>query len=233
MQKQKIMNYLAIQTTYEQLVIGLFDDNQLIDQINEDKKKASTTIILHIDDLLKKNKISLQNLAFIAVNQGPAPFTSLRVVIATVNGISFARGLPLVGVDALDVFIYENADPAWPYTVALLNAFNNDVYFAFEQPKKPIEKGCTSLESFLAGLQEKVQLETVRFIGNGAELYKNFIEKSFGDKAYFPEPIPQYPSLYRIGLAGLKNWQKKENINYQTLPLYLKQVSYKKSLSQQ
>lgn len=227
------MNYLAVQTTYEQLEIGLFDDNQLIDQVNEDKKKASTTIVLHIDDLLKKNKISLQDLAFIAVNQGPAPFTSLRVVIASVNGISFATGLPLVGVDALDVFMYENGDPAWPSTVALLNAFNNDVYFAYEQPEKTLQKGCSSLESFLESLKEKTSLETLRFIGNGAELFKDLIEQHFSNKAFFPDPIPQYPSLYRIGLAGLKNWQKKINITNQLLPLYLKQVRYKKSISAQ
>lgn len=227
------MKYLALQATYEHLEVGLFDDNHLIDQVQEDKKKASTTIVSHIDQLLEKNNITLQDLSFIAINQGPAPFTSLRVVIATANGISFATGLPLVGVDALDVFMYENTDPAWPSTVALLNAFNNDVYYALQEPAKPLQKGCAPIESYLATLKEEHGNETVRFIGNGAELFKNLIEQQFGKKAFLPDPIPAYPSLYRIGLAGWRNWQQKVNITNQVLPLYLKQVRYKKSISAQ
>lgn len=225
------MNYLAIQATYEQLQIGLFKDNQLIDQIYEDKKKASTTILLHIDQLLKQNELGAKNLAFIAVNQGPAPFTSLRVVIATVNGISFATGLPLVGVDGLEVFIQEHTDPAWPSTVALLNAFNNDVYFAIQQQEKSLQKGCSNIETFLEPLKKVFSGKAVRFIGNGAELFKDLIATYFHNNAFFPEPIPEFPSLYRIGLAGLQSWQNKENITKQLLPLYLKTLQYKKSIS--
>jgi tRNA threonylcarbamoyl adenosine modification protein YeaZ len=220
---------LVMQATYEHLEIGLFTDDQQKDRIQEDKRFASKFIITDLDSLLKQNDKKFSDISFIAVNQGPAPFTSLRVIISTVNGLSFASGIPLIGIDGLSTFIQEYHSNEWPYTIALFNAFNNDVYFGIETPEEVFESGYASLEIFLTTIKQKFPHKEIRFIGDGSALFRDHILATFGNNAYFPVPLPHYPSLTFIQKLSLVQWYAGHK-NSQILPLYLKRLHYKTSV---
>ena len=128
--------FLAIQNTYEMIEMALFNEDSIVESITIDKKEATKTIVTVLNALLERNNCPLNSLDFFAVNQGPGPFTTLRVVIATMNGLAFATNIPLVGVDGLDVLCAEEQDASFPITVALLNAFNSDVYYALQVSDK-------------------------------------------------------------------------------------------------
>lgn len=222
------MNYsLALQTTYDYLEIGLFGNEKLVYTIQEDKKRASATIIVHIDNILKKGNLSISDLRFIAVNQGPAPFTSLRVVISTVNGIGFTSKVPLIGIDGLLAFVEEYKSNEWPNTITLLNAFNNDVYFSIQQ-LTTISTGCENIESFLARIKNEYSISNWRFIGQGVPIFRDLIINTFPN-AYIPKDMPFYCSLKQLSQNALQLWQQQENISQQVLPLYLKRLQYKAS----
>ena len=112
----------------------------------------------------------------------------------------------------------------------MLNAFNNDVYFAIQSNASPLQIGCKNIELFLQELKKIMPNQEIRFIGNGAELFKEQIINYFGT-AYIPDPLPLYTSLRQIALTALQQWQQKKNIVKQVLPLYLKTLHYKKSIS--
>ena len=162
------------------------------------------------------------------MNQGPGPFTSLRVIITTANGLSFATKKPLIGINGIEQFLKEFHDPEWPYTVALLNAYHNDVYYAIEQDGTCIQTGAKNIDVLLDELA--LDKTPVRLIGNGVDLYKKTILKKLGDKAYLQEPMPQHVSLKQIGKAAFARWQKQEDLTEQLLPLYLKTQQYQKSV---
>lgn len=217
-------HYLSIQNTYTHLEMALFQDSQLINCVAEDKIRASKNFVLLIDSLLKEHHIKFSDLSFLAVNQGPGPFTTLRVVIASVNGLSYATKIPLVGVDALDALLFEHESELYPNTVALLNAFNQDVYFGVSRAGQTnAPKGYKNIGTFLQELQASIPNQTVRFVGNGAELYHKEITASFGAHAYIPTPMPQTASVNQIGIMGLEQWNKQENVTQELYPLYLKQ----------
>jgi tRNA threonylcarbamoyladenosine biosynthesis protein TsaB len=46
--------------------------------------------------------LTLGDVTLLAVGLGPGPFTGLRVGLATIEGLAFATGLPVVGVSGLD-----------------------------------------------------------------------------------------------------------------------------------
>src|SRR3989338_3322087 len=71
------------------------------------KTEACKLLMLKLNELLTSEQKQWSDISFIVVNQGPAPFTTLRALIATVNGISFATRIPLVGVDGLLTFAME------------------------------------------------------------------------------------------------------------------------------
>src|SRR5687767_3976293 len=112
--------FLALQNTYQNVEIALFKDSQILASTTLSKLQASSHSMPAIQELLKTNNLTLKDLSFIGASQGPGPFTTLRVVIATVNGISFSTGIPLIGVDGLDTFLDEQKDSRYP-VVALLN----------------------------------------------------------------------------------------------------------------
>lgn len=144
-------SFLAINSTYQHVQIALYNDDSLIAQHQEHKYRASKNLIPLIDSLLLGNNLKLADINFICINKGPGPFTTLRTVITTINGISFAAGTPLIGINCLDAFLQEYKNPDYPHTVILLNAFGQDVYFATDkhQGYKNIDLILQELKKFL------------------------------------------------------------------------------------
>src|SRR5688572_29545137 len=93
--------FLALQNTYHLIEVAVCNEDSIIESVTIDKVHASKELLPIINKLLMRHNFTLQSLSFLTINQGPGPFTTLRVVITTANGISFATGLPLIGVDGL------------------------------------------------------------------------------------------------------------------------------------
>lgn len=217
--------FLALQNSYQALELALFDAQKLIATATIDKLTASRLLIPSIDQLLTRHKITLKDLSFIVVNQGPGPFTTLRVVITTVNGISFASGIPLVGVDGLAALVQEHSQPTTPITIALLNAFNFDVYFAIRQPQQPLITGYKNIYVLLDELKQQFPTQEIHFIGNGVTLYRKDITARFEQQAQIATSLPEFCSLQQLATLGLEQLNNQKNISYQLQPLYLKQFS--------
>lgn len=217
------MFFISIQSTYDAVELALFNDSTFIDSRSISKLHASKLLILTLEELLATHQQTISNIQFIATNQGPGPFTTLRVVIASVNGLSFATQIPLIGIDGLDAFVQEYQNPSYPKTVILLNAFNFDVYFAIQN--KVLIKGYKNIDLLLSELQKQFPQDTLRFLGNATELYRHKIQDQFGPLAFIPDLLPLTCSVKQIGLMGLQYWQQQEGLSQQLLPLYLKQHS--------
>jgi tRNA threonylcarbamoyl adenosine modification protein YeaZ len=218
-------HFLALQNTYQAIEVVLFDAQKSLDTLEISKFDANKELINSINTLLERNNLTLNQLDFIAANQGPGPFTTLRVVIATINGISFATGKPLVGVDGLAAFLAENYRSEFPLTVALLNAFNNDVYYGIQQSDALLSTGSSNVYIFLQELHTKFPEQPIRFIGNAVELYRTAIITTFNEFAIIEAHIPELISTAFIGLTGLAHWHNNQNVSRKLQPLYLKQFS--------
>jgi len=227
MSKQNIY-FVSMQSTYQSVECALYNENKKIAQISIEKKDASSALVPELDQLLKSHDILVNDLSFLAVNQGPAPFTTLRVVISTANGISFATGIPLIGVDGLEALLDQVYDSTCLPTVVLLDAFTRDVYFAV-QDKDAISKGCMPITDLLADLKNRYPTNSIRFIGNGCSIYENEIKEILGDKAFIPEPIIDVCSLEQISSMALERYQNKDNLMSQVVPLYLKKQWWQQS----
>src|SRR3989338_1529451 len=114
--------FLALQATYHSLEYALYDGMRLIQKKSLIKTQASSLLMCELNQLLSDHNCTWHDIQFLAVNQGPAPFTTLRALIATVNGISFATHKPLIGIDGLAAFAHEYKSDA--VTLNILNAFS-------------------------------------------------------------------------------------------------------------
>lgn len=235
-------NFLSIQGSYTDLEIALFKNSSCVSQIKEINKKASSLLVPYIEQILKENSLTLSDLNFICTDQGPGAFTSLRVTISTINGISFAKKIPLIGIDGLDAlsqetllnFIEKNPKESPEILISLLNAYNNDVYFAINRiiDNQKLEltticdpaKGYKKIDILLDEISKKFHGTKILFTGNGAQVNKDLITESLKNSAIF-YPL-QTCSTNQIAKMALEFWNKKENLSYKLYPLYLKSQTF-------
>jgi tRNA threonylcarbamoyl adenosine modification protein YeaZ len=215
--------YLALASTYESIDVALFNDHVMLGSASISKIEASKAIVTTIQLLMAQHNRSLDDLSFIIVNQGPGPFTTLRVAITTANGISFATGIPLIGINALQALLFEYDTIKHLRVLALMNAFTGDLYFAVAHQGEVVEQGCQSALPLLHRLREQWADEPLGMVGNGVDLYRREIIALFGDDAYLQSPSPATASIALYGSMGLRAWRQQKMSTTMLLPLYLKQ----------
>lgn len=235
--------FLSIEGSYSNLELELFQGQKSIQKFSDNNLKASSTLILKIDSILKQNKFSLSDLDFIAVNQGPGAFTSLRVVISTVNGISFSTKIPLIGIDGLNALSlqalkeFDRKEEKPSILISLLNAYSNEVYFSVNKViENKLEKikpnGYQKIDLFLDEIKtlmsvhpvhpEQGRIERILFTGNGTILHKELILEKLGNNAIFAEKTLETASSTQIGIMALEKYNQQKQKVFKLKPLYLK-----------
>ncbi len=229
MQKQKIdhsVYYLVLSSDYETVQCGLYKAGNRIAVCQENKMSVSKNLMLILTTMLSEEALSWSDLSYIGVNQGPSPFTTLRVVITTVNGLLFSLGKPVIGIDGIKTFLEEQ------YTsevlVALLHAFNHDLYFGIATAPGIYETGWEFSGTLLLSLQKRFGAQPITFIGNGVKMYQEQI-LNFFPHAVFQDPLPETVSLDAIAAKTYELYQSGMVQHEPLLPLYLKTLEYKQS----
>ncbi len=92
------MKYLIIDTSTFKANIGIGDEKLIDAYIWDSKKNLSSTLLVEIDKLLKRNKVKLKDLSGIAAYLGPGSYTGLRIGITTANALAYSLNIPIVGV---------------------------------------------------------------------------------------------------------------------------------------
>lgn len=235
--------FLSIQGSYSELEIALYKNTTCIKSIKDKNQKASSLFIPHIQEVLNSSNLKLSDIKFIGVDQGPGAFTSLRVTISTINGLSFANKIPLIGIDGLEALGLETAlkfneqaieNKLRPQIlVCLLNAYNNDVYFSMSKidgsivsPIKELEKskGYKKVDLLLEDLKQKHAEQVILFTGNGIKIHKELIKNSFKNNAIFFDQ--DVCSVNQIAKMAKEKWGKQEDITFKIYPLYLKTQTF-------
>lgn len=191
------MTYLAIQHTYNTFEMALFINNQFIDKMSEDKRHTSKLFIPLLQQLLSKNAIAFAELSFCAVNCGPGPFSTLRSILASVNGLHAATNIPLIGIDGLEATFLDFYDLAYENTIVLLNAFNNESYYLTATGDNIISTGYKNTDLLMQELAEQFSAGTINVIDN------------------------KMCSIEKIAQLGYEKYSNKESNGY-LMPLHLK-----------
>ena len=221
MQKPELAYSIALQNTYTSIECALFKDAVCIDKIIEPKALASSNGILMIATLLERYNLTFSSLSFLTINQGPAPLTTLRVTLAFANGLGFSQTLPLVGIDGLDALLHEHQSHEDTITIALLNAFNNDVYIGIMENGEVTYKGYGPIKEILTLIANRYDSRSVRLMGNALLLHTEIIQEIGEGKWKHTDNI-EFCSIQYIGAMGYKQWQSTKSYVYSLLPLYVK-----------
>lgn len=98
----------------------------------KNKMTHSENLMPMIDQVIRQYGTDFQSIGLIAVNVGPGSFTGVRIGVATVKGLSFAKNLPCAPVSTLESIAWNLQNVAEP-VCALMDARRNQFYYAFFQ----------------------------------------------------------------------------------------------------
>ena len=86
--------------------LALYDDEQIIGEtIWQTHNHHSVELAPAVESLFTRSGITGKDLRVLAVATGPGSFTSLRIGMAFVKGLSLALNLPVIGIPSLDITV--------------------------------------------------------------------------------------------------------------------------------
>ena len=175
---------LALDTTTPGGSCAIVRDGRVVREAAGDRDRPhDTRLPRDLITLLEEAHVDLREVDVYAVATGPGSFTGLRIGIATMQGLAFASGKPLVGVSAFDALARMTG--AAPAVATWVDAWRGEVFAA--RYEHQIEVDPPTVEP-PAALLRRVSAPTI-FIGDGASVYAEEIRRTLGDRARFAEPL--------------------------------------------
>src|SRR6056297_2876152 len=143
----KILN---IETTGENCSVALSEGFK-IKNLKEHKegKSHASKLAVFIDQILKNEKLSVQDLDAVSISKGPGSYTGLRIGVSTAKGLCYGAELPLISVhtlQALSQFLIEHSDEYNlqiadnTYLVPMIDARRMEVYSAVLNANNQFER---------------------------------------------------------------------------------------------
>jgi tRNA threonylcarbamoyl adenosine modification protein YeaZ len=127
------MLILAVDTSLPVLSVALYEDGLIGAVALEGRESRNQKLLPAVDWLLSESGMDRGDLKMLAATRGPGSFTGVRVGLATVQGLSFALGLPVLAMSTheaaaepwreADVVLYSDAGRGEFY----VSAFRRDV----------------------------------------------------------------------------------------------------------
>jgi tRNA threonylcarbamoyladenosine biosynthesis protein TsaB len=153
--------------------------------------------------LLESEHVGPRDVDVFAVATGPGSFTGLRVGIATMQGLAFAEGKPLVGVSGFDALaVLGAAPPHAPARVATwVDAWRGDVYAALYEGEAEIEPPVVAHPD---DLLPRLRGRATVFIGDGAGSFRSAIQQALGASAIVADPASPLLAGIIAQLAGTR-----------------------------
>ena len=129
--------------------------------------------------LLEHSGVALGAIDVFAVATGPGSFTGLRIGIATMQGLAFAAGKPLIGVSGLDALArVADREAAGRQIATWVDAWRGEVYAALYDERGRDRRTCRC-EAGGDTRHDSLNQPTL-FIGDGARAYQEKVLQHAG-----------------------------------------------------
>jgi tRNA threonylcarbamoyl adenosine modification protein YeaZ len=190
--KEKL-KYIQIDTSSEDFLFIKLVSNSIEDQIIiKEKRIHLKCLIPSLKNLLDKNKLLIEELDFIAINEGPGSWTGLRIGFATVKILSYVNNLKLIVYNNFDLVKFkENVSTG----VFLIKSNNHNYYFQSISNNQIIKTGIIS--------EDKIQDFSNKYFYDLINLSaSHLLEEKFFNKD-FKNPVEAEPLYIGEGVVYL------------------------------
>jgi tRNA threonylcarbamoyladenosine biosynthesis protein TsaB len=122
---------LNIETATKNCSVSIAKDGQTLKckEIAETGYSHAEKLHVFIEEILVETNLTFNDLAAIAVSQGPGSYTGLRIGVSAAKGLCYALNLPLIAVDTLQS-IANQVVVNQGYIIPMIDARRMEVYSA-------------------------------------------------------------------------------------------------------
>jgi tRNA threonylcarbamoyladenosine biosynthesis protein TsaB len=94
---------LCIETSTEICSVAIAENGQVIDFCEDlTGQNHSRLLTVYIDELLKRNSLTVSSFDAVAVGKGPGSYTGLRIGASVAKGLCYGAGIPLIAICPLE-----------------------------------------------------------------------------------------------------------------------------------
>lgn len=199
------MRILAIETSTYSGSIAVSEGEEILGEFYFNMGPShSEKLIPSINWLLSGLKMAKSELDGIAVSLGPGSFTALRVGISTAKGIAYSLGIPVAGASSLELLAMNIPYPRYQ-VCPLIDAKKGEFFTAlFDSVDGSVQRITEDMMLSPNGLSKIIKGKTI-FVGEGALLYKDFLEDNQvrgRELAIFCPGYLNYPRASALALYG-------------------------------
>lgn len=208
---------LVFDTTVNYCSIALFENTKLIDKFEKEMDFGQAeTLIVKIDELLKKHNLTFKNLSLVGVCTGPGSFTGVRSSISATRAFKLALpNICIAGINAFETYVSElNEDELAEVNAVIIETKREDFYVQYYDKK--LNKLAAPTTAFYDDIIRYLNGKKVTLIGDGLE---RFLNKPSGLSLHTIK-MKQNISIENLALVAIKKFNEK-NIDFPK-PLYLK-----------
>ncbi|MDD5772997.1 MAG: tRNA (adenosine(37)-N6)-threonylcarbamoyltransferase complex dimerization subunit type 1 TsaB [bacterium] len=232
------MKILAVETSGLRESVAVYNNGK-ITELNQEVKSHSSHLLRAIDKVLKKSDTRLEDLDCLAASTGPGSFMGIRIGLGTMQGLSLALDIPLIGIPALDA-VAENVRNSGldlnniKYICPLILSKGEEVYSAVyivknRQFKRKSKFQYISINEFLKIFRKDKISGCVIFFSE-ARRFESQIINVLGEKAVFLQDKISFPGAGNIAkLAGKNIRNNKTKKSVYPSPLYVRPYLTKKT----
>jgi tRNA threonylcarbamoyladenosine biosynthesis protein TsaB len=203
--------------------VALVDETQVLASFYlRQAPPFSSHLMRLVDAVCAQVGCRISDLGGFAISLGPGGFTSLRVGLATAQGLAMATGKPLVGCSTFEALVATAA--GWHGTVCpVLEARRGEVYAAFYHRQgatvREVMPGMVTTPDALCTLVT----ERTLFLGSGVRVYRALLAATLGAHAICLENVVEGELAASVARLGQARLQHARTAARQTLtPLYIR-----------
>ncbi len=223
------MRVLAIETSARAGLVALADDEEVVSV--QDGGRAghlAEWLLPAVEQGLEEAGWRRAQLDLVVVGLGPGSFTGLRVGLATAKGLAVVLGVPLVGVDSLQVLAAAAPEGTLvaPMRASSRVAVEAGLYRVLEGDRAEVRMAPTggAVEQVLEALGRAAGGEPIAFLGEGARRHEAVIRAVMPEAAWL-EPARDVPRAGLLVRCGLRRWRQEGAADPLTLePCYVRPV---------
>ena len=213
------MLVLALDTTTSSASCAVARGHLVVcEQVNDAPKAHAEHLPGDLISLLERAGIGLADIDAFAVAVGPGSFTGLRIGIATMQGLAFAEGRPLIGVSGFDALARLGGSVGRVAT--WVDAWRGEVFAALYEDGCEIEAPVVSRPEVLL---ESMRGRSTLFLGDGALAHRDAIRRMLGADGRVADPAAP-PLAGTIAILASEVRIGSDHAPHAIRPLYVRRT---------
>lgn len=199
------MNILGIDTTTKVASVSILYNGRLIEKNISNEVTHSEKMLPLIDEVLKENFITLDDINMYACINGPGSFTGIRIGLSTLKAFSFVDNKKIFSMSSTDLLAhtayitsdyFKNNEKST--IISLIDARNDRVYYTVNELS--IVNGKIKISNVLKSSNEDISLllksfpdkyNNIIFTGDCINKYESIIKEKYDSAIllnYYPTP---------------------------------------------